>query len=169
MSARGVPLSTVVTHDCKFLRYTTCGITKAGIGGPLLKFDGTFVGMNLYDKYGVGTPYLQGDVILQVLKHFKTQRTVAEAGHDSYASRMLGWTIPGDEHRSLNRYDFAMRMRREQFFHPVLVWFDEHSEAGADPAPPPPPSPMDATELPQSPSNNFQPRMKKRNKKRRKK
>lgn len=139
MSARGVPLSTVVTHDCKFLRYTTCGITKAGIGGPLLKFDGTFVGMNLYDKYGVGTPYLQGDVILQVLKHFKTQRTVAEAGHDSYASRMLGWTIPGDEHRSLNRYDFAMRMRREQFFHPVLVWFDEHSEAGADPAPPPPP------------------------------
>jgi len=154
MSARGVPLSTVVTHDCKFLRYTTCGITKAGIGGPLLKFDGTFVGMNLYDKYGVGTPYLQGDVILQVLKHFKTQRTVAEAGHDSYASRMLGWTIPGDEHRSLNswfvplpfwttpdnleRYDFAMRMRREQFFHPVLVWFDEHSEAGADPAPPPP-------------------------------
>ena len=28
MAARGVPLSTVVTHDCKFLRYTTCGITK---------------------------------------------------------------------------------------------------------------------------------------------
>jgi len=52
--------------------------------------------------------------------------------NDSWFVPLPFWTTPDN----LERYDFAMRMRREQFFHPVLVWFDEHSEAGADPAPP---------------------------------
>ncbi|CAO2195943.1 unnamed protein product [Urochloa humidicola] len=76
MAARGLQFSTVVTHDCKFLGYTTCGITKAGIGGPLLDFDGKFAGMNFYDKYAGGTPFLSWDVILHVLEPFKTKRYV---------------------------------------------------------------------------------------------
>uniref|UniRef100_A0A0D3HEN7 Uncharacterized protein n=1 Tax=Oryza barthii TaxID=65489 RepID=A0A0D3HEN7_9ORYZ len=39
---------------------------KAGIGGPLIKFDGSFVGMNFYDGSRV-TPFLPKDKIVKVL------------------------------------------------------------------------------------------------------
>jgi hypothetical protein len=54
--------------DCKDLRLSTCKITKAGIGGPLLRIeDGCFVGMNFYDESGP-TPYLPRSNIVKVLK-----------------------------------------------------------------------------------------------------
>ncbi|EEC73575.1 hypothetical protein OsI_08030 [Oryza sativa Indica Group] len=52
--------------DCKDLKVSTCKITKAGIGGPLIKFDGSFVGMNFYDGSRV-TPFLPKDKIVKVL------------------------------------------------------------------------------------------------------
>nr|CAB3478557.1 unnamed protein product [Digitaria exilis] len=64
-----------LTFDCQYLGYTDCRITKAGIGGPLLKFDGTFAGMNFYDEIE-GTPYLSARRILTVLENFKTKRYV---------------------------------------------------------------------------------------------
>ncbi|CAM0147764.1 unnamed protein product [Urochloa decumbens] len=136
MAARGLQFSTVVTHDCKFLGYTTCAITKAGIGGPLLDFDGKFAGMNFYDKYAGGTPFLSWDAILHVLEPFKTKRTVADAGHDGYASHLLDWTIDGDHSVKFNRwfvplpfwsrpddlerYDCEMRSRRPKFVQCVI-------------------------------------------------
>ncbi|CAL4972056.1 unnamed protein product [Urochloa decumbens] len=136
MAARGLQFCKVVTHDCKFLGYTTCGITKAGIGGPLLDFDGKFVGMNFYDKYAGGTPFLSWDAILHVLEYFKTKRTVADAGHDGYASRVLDWTIPGDDSVMFNswflplpfwsrpddlkRFDYEMQSRRPKFVQCVI-------------------------------------------------
>ncbi|CAL4961925.1 unnamed protein product [Urochloa decumbens] len=36
--------------DCKELMISTCKVTKAGIGGPLIDFDGNFIGMNFHGK-----------------------------------------------------------------------------------------------------------------------
>ncbi|KAM0848403.1 hypothetical protein ACQ4PT_054405 [Festuca glaucescens] len=62
-----------VSFDCKYLGYSTCKITMAGIGGPLLDLDGKFVGMNFYDKYVGHTPYLSWWEILHLLEYFKTK------------------------------------------------------------------------------------------------
>jgi len=40
MAARGKRGGKLGRLDCKLLQYTTCKITKAGIGGPLVDFDG---------------------------------------------------------------------------------------------------------------------------------
>uniref|UniRef100_A0A8I6XN04 Uncharacterized protein n=1 Tax=Hordeum vulgare subsp. vulgare TaxID=112509 RepID=A0A8I6XN04_HORVV len=61
--------------DCRELKFSTCKITKAGIGGPLFDLNGNFVGMNLYDSDG--TPYLPSDVIQKVLRSFYAERTAA--------------------------------------------------------------------------------------------
>ncbi|TVU36895.1 hypothetical protein EJB05_18848, partial [Eragrostis curvula] len=65
-------------------------------GGPLLEFDGKFVGMNFYDEI-VGTPYLYWSEILAVLDNFKTKRTVADGGYDGKASHALDWTMDKDK------------------------------------------------------------------------
>ncbi|TVU26615.1 hypothetical protein EJB05_29169 [Eragrostis curvula] len=104
MGARGRRFPTVVTHDCRFLEYSRCRISKAGIGGPLLAFDGKFIGMNFYDEGVEGTPFLSWSEILNVLEHFKTKRIVAEVGHDTYSSHVLDWTIVGDRSVCPNRW-----------------------------------------------------------------
>ncbi|CAD6234773.1 unnamed protein product [Miscanthus lutarioriparius] len=104
MASRGEKACMLYTYDCKFLMFSTCTITKAGIGGPLLDFDGNIVGMNFYDNYASGTPFLPWDVILNVLGHFKKKRTVDEAGLDDYASTKLDWTIAGDRSVMLNSW-----------------------------------------------------------------
>ncbi|WVZ54119.1 hypothetical protein U9M48_004974 [Paspalum notatum var. saurae] len=59
---------------CESLRYTTCKITEAGIGGPLVDFNGKYVGMNFYDAK-MGTPYLFYDVLCGILEYFKNGET----------------------------------------------------------------------------------------------
>uniref|UniRef100_A0A453LF19 Uncharacterized protein n=1 Tax=Aegilops tauschii subsp. strangulata TaxID=200361 RepID=A0A453LF19_AEGTS len=51
--------------DCTELCVSTCKITKAGIGGPLIDTDGNFVGMNFYDEEE--TPFLPRDLICRLL------------------------------------------------------------------------------------------------------
>ncbi|CAM0952301.1 unnamed protein product [Alopecurus aequalis] len=60
--------------DYRDLRYSSCKITKAGIGGPLVDFSGRFIGMNFYDKK-IGTPFMFRDCIIRVLKLFEGKRT----------------------------------------------------------------------------------------------
>lgn len=86
------PFARPITLDCKFLGYSTCKITKAGIGGPLLDFDGRFIGMNFYENK-VGTPFLLWSEILSVLEHFKTEGYADEVGHADNPSQVLGWTM----------------------------------------------------------------------------
>ncbi|CAM0144366.1 unnamed protein product [Urochloa decumbens] len=76
--------------DCTNLFYSSCEITKAGIGGPLVDFDGKFVGMNFYYAKE-GTPFLKRCSILEVLAHFEKKRSVAEADDDGYVNR---WPVP---------------------------------------------------------------------------
>ncbi|XP_021316241.1 uncharacterized protein LOC8066487 isoform X4 [Sorghum bicolor] len=52
--------------DCKDVQLSTCKIKKAGIGGPLINLNGSFVGMNFYDGSGV-TPFLPRHKIVKVL------------------------------------------------------------------------------------------------------
>lgn len=52
--------------DCKDLRWSTCKIKKAGIGGPLIDFDGSFVGMNFYDGSSA-TPFLPRSKVVHAL------------------------------------------------------------------------------------------------------
>ncbi|CAL4945461.1 unnamed protein product [Urochloa decumbens] len=95
MAARGEQFGMPVTLDCKYLCYSTCKITKAGIGGPLLDFDGRFIGMNFYEKK-VGTPFLLWREILDVLEHFKTDGSVAKVDHAGKPSCLPGWTMAED-------------------------------------------------------------------------
>ncbi|XP_037412376.1 uncharacterized protein LOC119275592 isoform X2 [Triticum dicoccoides] len=56
------------------LMFSTCKITTAGIGGPLIDIDGNFVGMNYYSQMGdcsqkVITPCLPRNLILKCMEH----------------------------------------------------------------------------------------------------
>ncbi|EEE52753.1 hypothetical protein OsJ_35189 [Oryza sativa Japonica Group] len=107
MAARGQQFPTVVTHDCKFLSYSGCTTTKAGIGGPLLCFDGTFVGMNFYDEGVEGTAFLSWCEIREILKYFKTKGAVAEHSHGN-PSDVLDWKIAGDDSVHPDRWPVPM-------------------------------------------------------------
>ncbi|PVH62392.1 hypothetical protein PAHAL_3G282800 [Panicum hallii] len=50
--------------NCRDLKLSTCKINKAGIGGPLVDVNGSFVGMNFYDGSKL-TPFLPRRIILQ--------------------------------------------------------------------------------------------------------
>ncbi|XP_047051835.1 uncharacterized protein LOC124657308 [Lolium rigidum] len=67
--------------DYRGLRYSSCKITKAGIGGPLVDFSGRFIGMNFYDKK-IGTPFMSRDCITRVLAHFEGKSPVDEVTGD---------------------------------------------------------------------------------------
>lgn len=89
MATRGklVPWSGNLGYN---LEYSTCRITKAGIGGPVVDFDGKFIGMNFYDKE-IGTPYLSWNTILEALAPFENKRTVINFDSDVYPIR---WPVP---------------------------------------------------------------------------
>ncbi|VAH72364.1 unnamed protein product [Triticum turgidum subsp. durum] len=50
------------------LAISTCEITMTGVGGPLVDFNGNFVGMNFYDEKE--TPFLPRNTILELLSQF---------------------------------------------------------------------------------------------------
>ncbi|XP_047050690.1 uncharacterized protein LOC124655906 [Lolium rigidum] len=75
--------------DCKELMMSTCKITKAGIGGPLIDCHGNFIGM---DFYGLEeTPYLPRNVVLEVLRSFDTKSDATVFIKDQNANR---WPVP---------------------------------------------------------------------------
>lgn len=55
--------------DCEELLVSSCRISKRGVGGPLMDFDGNIIGMNFYDKEE--TPFLPGFIVLKCLQHLK--------------------------------------------------------------------------------------------------
>ncbi|XP_047057872.1 uncharacterized protein LOC124664381 [Lolium rigidum] len=73
MATSGVVTSKPSELNCKDLVIYTCKITKAGIGGPLIDFDGNFIGMNFYGLEE--TPYIPMNIILALLGNFGAQRT----------------------------------------------------------------------------------------------
>ncbi|KAF8677263.1 hypothetical protein HU200_046746 [Digitaria exilis] len=73
MAAGGCLVPWSGTLDCEFLTRSTCKITKAGTGGPLVDFDANVIGMNFYDTR-IGIPYLSCEEICKILASFDTIR-----------------------------------------------------------------------------------------------
>lgn len=69
MASSGTVLYKTSRLDCQELMISTCKITKAGIGGPLIDSSGNFIGMNFYAKDE--TPFLPVSILLKCLKHFE--------------------------------------------------------------------------------------------------
>uniref|UniRef100_A0A0E0M1M5 PDZ domain-containing protein n=1 Tax=Oryza punctata TaxID=4537 RepID=A0A0E0M1M5_ORYPU len=65
--------------DCEELLVSSCKITKIGVGGPLMDFNGNIIGMNFYDKKG--TPFLPSFIVLKCLQHFKEFGKVVQPLH----------------------------------------------------------------------------------------
>ncbi|XP_044382528.1 uncharacterized protein [Triticum aestivum] len=80
--------------DCKELCVSTCKITKAGIGGPLIDNDGNFVGMNFYDEEE--TSFLPRDVIHRLLLNLNKKRTSADGTIVEGVENR--WLLPGGTH-----------------------------------------------------------------------
>ncbi|KAL6850237.1 hypothetical protein ACP4OV_020864 [Aristida adscensionis] len=76
--------------DCRSLLYSSCEITKAGIGGPIVDFEGKFVGMNFYDE-NAGTPFLPQAMIVRFLQDIKQKRMIREVDDDGLTNR---WPVP---------------------------------------------------------------------------
>ncbi|KAF7034886.1 hypothetical protein CFC21_045840 [Triticum aestivum] len=71
MAASGVVINKESELDCKDLRISTCQITKAGIGGPLIDSNANFIGMNFHGLEE--TPYTPRDTILKLLENFDAE------------------------------------------------------------------------------------------------
>ncbi|XP_066379317.1 uncharacterized protein [Miscanthus floridulus] len=104
MATCGELVSWSGTLDCDFLVRSTCKISKAGIGGPLVNFDGDVIGMNFYDKR-IGTPYLDWDEICIILARFETKSKLGEVGNDGVP---FSWKLDDDDKTKLNRWPVPM-------------------------------------------------------------
>ncbi|CAM0909155.1 unnamed protein product [Alopecurus aequalis] len=103
MATCGKLVSWTGTLDCNFLRTSSCKITKAGIGGPLVNLNGDVIGMNFYDKR-IGTPFLGMEEIYDILRSFKTKSEPGEVGNDSDPSGAAFWKMDEDNKTELNRW-----------------------------------------------------------------
>lgn len=81
--------------DCIELCVSTCKITKAGIGGPLIDTDGIFLGLNFCHEEE--TPFLPRDVIHRLLLNLKKERIGANVENDKNSK---SWLFPGETHRT---------------------------------------------------------------------
>ncbi|CAL4885840.1 unnamed protein product [Urochloa decumbens] len=97
MATNGRLVSWTGTLDCDFLVHSSCKITKAGIGGPLVTLDGDVLGMNFYDKK-IGTPFLLWKDICKILASFQGK---------SDPSAVAFWKMDRDT-TSLNRWPVPM-------------------------------------------------------------
>uniref|UniRef100_A0ACD5UAK1 Uncharacterized protein n=1 Tax=Avena sativa TaxID=4498 RepID=A0ACD5UAK1_AVESA len=79
MATRGAVTSRPSELNCKELLISTCKITKAGIGGPLVDLNGNFIGMNFYGLEE--TPYMPMNIILELLGNLDAQGTIASDDH----------------------------------------------------------------------------------------
>ncbi|KAM0856932.1 hypothetical protein ACQ4PT_048799 [Festuca glaucescens] len=98
---------------CEELQISTCKITKAGIGGPLVDSDGNFVGMNFYDMDQ--TPFLSRVRILELMRCFKAERTVSVAAQTLDKSEIPSWPVPDPEWFYPSRYPKPRYVEYEKF------------------------------------------------------
>lgn len=93
MAASGILTDKKSELKCEELRTSTCEITKAGIGGPLIDLNGNFVGMNFYGLEE--TPYMPKDIILELLENFDSAGTVAaDLTDEPDPNKLKRWPVP---------------------------------------------------------------------------
>ncbi|CAO2196240.1 unnamed protein product, partial [Urochloa humidicola] len=101
MAASGDLVSWSGRLSCKFVVRSSCKISKAGIGGPLVNLDGDVIGMNFYSKK-IGTPFLLWKEISNILEYFKGKSEAGEVGKDS--NDPCFWKMYGDSKSRINRW-----------------------------------------------------------------
>ncbi|TVU43765.1 hypothetical protein EJB05_10257, partial [Eragrostis curvula] len=111
MATSGKLISSTGTLDCDSLIYSSCKITKVGIGGPLVNLDGDVLGMNFYDKK-IGTPYLSWTEICEILASFEER---SETGKFDTSDVPL-WKMDGDLRDKCNRWPVPMPCWRHHDF-----------------------------------------------------
>ncbi|CAN6349018.1 unnamed protein product [Urochloa humidicola] len=67
------------SFDCEELLVSTCRISKAEVGGPLMSFDGNFIGLNYY--HHKETPFIPSFIVLKCLQQLKSFRKVVKPWH----------------------------------------------------------------------------------------
>ncbi|KAF8657915.1 hypothetical protein HU200_059725 [Digitaria exilis] len=72
-----IPKSSI--FDCEELLVSTCKISKAEVGGPLMSFDGNFIGLNYY--HHKETPFIPSFIVLKCLQQLKLFRKVVRPWH----------------------------------------------------------------------------------------
>jgi len=90
-ATRGIITDKQCNFGCNELMISTCKITKAGIGGPVVDFSGNFIGMNFYDEEE--TPFLPRNVILECRKQFETQGIMAAKSTTKRKRSQSRWTV----------------------------------------------------------------------------
>uniref|UniRef100_A0A0E0LF90 PDZ domain-containing protein n=1 Tax=Oryza punctata TaxID=4537 RepID=A0A0E0LF90_ORYPU len=60
--------------DCEELLVSTCRISKVEVGGPLMNFDGNFIGLNYY--HYKETPFIPSFIVVKCLQQLKLFRKV---------------------------------------------------------------------------------------------
>ncbi|CAN6237981.1 unnamed protein product [Urochloa humidicola] len=95
------------TLDCDFLARSTCKISKAGIGGPLVTLDGDVIGMNFYDKR-IRTPFLFWADICKILALFETKSKSGEVGNGNDPCGASFWKLNKDRNTKLNSWPVPM-------------------------------------------------------------
>ncbi|KAF8732711.1 hypothetical protein HU200_015046 [Digitaria exilis] len=85
MAASGDLVSWSGRLDCKFIVRSSCKITKAGIGGPLVNMGGKIIGMNFYSEK-IGTPFLLWKEIDKILSYFKEKRSKIDGPDKAFLS-----------------------------------------------------------------------------------
>ncbi|CAO2040332.1 unnamed protein product [Urochloa humidicola] len=126
MAKSGRLVSWTGTLDCDFLSRSTCKITKAGIGGPLVTLAGDVLGMNFYDSR-IGTPFLFWQNIHMILESFKLKSKAGEIRTDNNPSGAPLWKMDGDDTTRLNRWPVPMPCWR----HRVAALKDKAAAAAA--------------------------------------
>ncbi|KAF2924365.1 uncharacterized protein [Oryza sativa Japonica Group] len=103
MATSGILTDKPSKLDCKELKVSTCRISKAGIGGPLIDCHGNFVGMNFYGRKE--TPYLPRDTILKLLSYFDGEGDISPEIMDNqnrWPVPKLRWHYPSfSSHRKI--------------------------------------------------------------------
>lgn len=87
MATSGILADKEGNLDCKELMISTCKVTKAGIGGPLVDFDGNFIDMNFHGMEE--THYLPRSMVRELLRHFEG----SDADEASY-KKPNRWPVP---------------------------------------------------------------------------
>ncbi|TVU22458.1 hypothetical protein EJB05_32155 [Eragrostis curvula] len=65
--------------DCEELVVSTCRISKAEVGGPLMNFDGDLIGLNYYHTNE--TPFIPSFIVLKFLQQYALFRQVVRPLH----------------------------------------------------------------------------------------
>ncbi|OEL33822.1 hypothetical protein BAE44_0005159 [Dichanthelium oligosanthes] len=74
--------------DCEELSVSTCRISKAEVGGPLMDFDGYIIGMNYY--HNKETPFIPSFIVLKCLNQFRLFGKVVRPWHGLRVKTLYG-------------------------------------------------------------------------------